>query len=120
MILKKIQKQFDAPAEKPKQPQLPKTVEELNAEKDKAFKRGLEKGKAEGKAEALSNKRKEKLEAAGKKVSEFAKKNKKALLIGGGTLATAGVIYGVSKAVKKEKAKKKEIKLKKAVRGYEK
>lgn len=52
-----------------------------------------------------------------KKGGEFAKKNKKGLIIGSSVLAASGAGYGIYKGVKKEK---KERELKKKVRGYDK
>lgn len=124
---------------------MPRSPEELRKllkdERDKGFEAGRKKGAAEKRVSIEERaqrihklERKKKIQAAKDKVKEEAGKIKKSpakyfkslkpvtkgALIGTAMVGSAGVAYGVSKAVKKEKAKKKEIKLKEAVRGYEK
>lgn len=73
------------------------------------------------KKKVVEEKTKEKLTARLKRMmkkgGEFAKDNKKGLIIGSSVLAASGAGYGIYKGVKKEK---KERELKKKVRGYEK
>lgn len=88
---------------------------ELNTEG--VSRKKIAKAKEEAKREA--EKESKTIKGRLKKVGEFAKKNKKAFLIGGGTVAASGIAYGGYKAIKSKRERNANERIRKQVSGYD-